>query len=84
MKYGSARKCWRKFCFKFLKITVPSTTDIHELINKGRSTGSLVDKKPVEKCHLLTEGKLDKIGARLEHTPQKSLRCFAQETSISK
>jgi hypothetical protein len=27
--------------------------------------------------------KLDKIGARLEHTSQKSLTCFAQENGIS-
>jgi hypothetical protein len=33
---------------------------------------------------MLAEVKLDEIGAMLEHTPQKSLRCLAQETGISK
>jgi hypothetical protein len=61
-----------------------STTGIHKLTKKVSSTGSLLDKKPAKKCHVLTEEKLDEIGARLEHTPQKSLRCLAQETSILK
>jgi hypothetical protein len=33
---------------------------------------------------VLSKEKLDEISARLEHTPQKSLRCLAQETRISK
>jgi hypothetical protein len=33
---------------------------------------------------MLTEEKLDAIGARLECSPQKSLRCIAQETDVSK
>jgi hypothetical protein len=40
-----------------------------------RSTGSLLGKKPARKCHVLTHEKLDEIEARLEQTPQKSLRC---------
>jgi hypothetical protein len=51
---------------------------------KVRSTGSLPDKKPAEKCCVLSEGKLDKIRARLEKTLQKSLRHLEQEISISK
>jgi hypothetical protein len=83
VKYGYARKCWRKFHHKFP--TVPSTTGIHELINKVRSTGSLLDKKPAEKkSRVLAEEKLDEIGGRLEQTPQKSLRRLTQETGISK
>jgi hypothetical protein len=45
----------RKFRCKFPGIMVPSTTDIHELITKVRSTGSLLDKKPAKKCSVLTE-----------------------------
>jgi hypothetical protein len=30
-------------------------------------------------CIILTEEKLDDIGARLEDTPRKSLKCLAQE-----
>jgi hypothetical protein len=33
---------------------------------------------------MLTEDKLDDIGARLEHTPRKSLKRLAQETGASK
>jgi hypothetical protein len=49
-------------------------------INLLKISGLLVflDKKP------RTVGKIDKIGARLEHTPQKSLRHLAQKISISK
>jgi hypothetical protein len=64
---------WRKFRYKFPRITVSSTTGIHKLIKKVRSAGSLMDKKPAKKHHLLTEEKLDEIGSRLENTQQKSL-----------
>jgi hypothetical protein len=33
---------------------------------------------------VLTEEKLDDVGARLEHTPRKSLKCLAKETGVSK
>jgi hypothetical protein len=33
---------------------------------------------------MLTEEKLDDTGARLEHTPRKSLKHLAQETGVSK
>jgi hypothetical protein len=84
VKCGSARKCRRKFCRKFPGVTIPSTTGIHKLIYKVRSTGSVLDKKPAKKCRVLTKEKLDEIKARLEHTPQKSLRHLAEETGISK
>jgi hypothetical protein len=83
VKYGSTRKCRREFHCKFPGISVPSTTGIHKLINKVMSTGSLLDKKPAKNCRVLTEEKQYKIWARLEHTPLKSLRHLAQETSMS-
>jgi hypothetical protein len=43
-----------------------------------------MDKKQKRKCRVLTEEKLDDIGARLEHTPRKSLKRLAQETGVSK
>jgi hypothetical protein len=49
VKCGFARKCRRKFRHKFPGITVPRTTGIHELINKVRATGSLLDKEPAKK-----------------------------------
>jgi hypothetical protein len=33
---------------------------------------------------VLTEEKLDDIGARLEHAPRKSLKRVAEETGVSK
>jgi hypothetical protein len=33
---------------------------------------------------VLTEENLDDIGARLEHTPRKSLKHLAEETGVSK
>jgi hypothetical protein len=33
---------------------------------------------------MLTEEKLDDIGARFEHTPRKSLKHLAQKTGMSK
>lgn len=35
-----------------------------------RSTGSLLDKKPVNKYYVLPEEKLDEIGAKSEHTSE--------------
>jgi hypothetical protein len=45
--------------------------------------GLLIEKKQKHKRPVLTE-KLDDIGARLEHTPRKSLKRLAQETEVSK
>jgi hypothetical protein len=68
VKCASARKCRRKFRRKFPGITVPNTTGIRELINRVRSTGSLLDKKHANKDRVLTEEELDKIWGRLEDT----------------
>jgi hypothetical protein len=46
-------------------------------------SGLFLEKKPAKKCHMLT-GDLDKIGPKLEHTLQRSVRCLAQDTDISK
>jgi transposase len=47
---------------------------IYKLVAKFRATGSALDKKENKKRHILTEEKLDEIGARLEASPKKSLR----------
>jgi hypothetical protein len=83
VKYGSAEKCRRKFRRKFRDERVPSRQTIHNLVNKLRTTGFLIDKKTKHKRRVLTE-KLDDMGARLEHTPRKSLRRLAQATGVSK
>jgi hypothetical protein len=43
----------------------------------------LIDKRQKYKCRVLAEEKVDGIGARLEHTPRKSLKRLAQETGVS-
>jgi hypothetical protein len=83
MKCGSARKYRRKFLRNFRVDCLPSRQKIHNLVNKFRTTGLLIDKKQKHKCRVLTEQKLDDIGARLEHTPRNSLKCLAQETGVS-
>jgi gamma-glutamylcysteine synthetase len=84
VKYESTRKCRWKFRRKFGDERVPCKQTIHNLVNKLRSTGLLIDKKQKHKRRVLTEEKLDDIGARLEHTPRKSLKRLAQETGVSK
>jgi hypothetical protein len=79
MKYGSAGKCRRKFRRKFCDERVPSRQKIHNLVNKLRTTGLLTDKIQKHKCGVFTEEKLDDMGARLQHTPRKSLKRLAQE-----
>jgi transposase len=75
VNYGSARKCRRKFRRKFRDERDPSRQTIHNLVNKLRSTELLLDKKQKHERQLLTEEKLDDIGAILEHRPGKSLKC---------
>jgi transposase len=62
---------------------VPSRKTVHNLVNNLRTTGHLIDKKQKHKHLVLTEAKLDDTGARLEHTPIKSLKRLAQETGVS-
>jgi transposase len=78
VKYGSARKCRRKFRRKFCGERVPSRQTIHNLVNKLRTTGLLIENKQKHKRRVLTEEKLDDIGARLEHAPRKTLKHLAQ------
>jgi transposase len=50
---------------------------IHNLVNKLRTMGLLIDKKQKHKRRVLTEEKLDAIGARYEHTSTKSMKSLA-------
>jgi hypothetical protein len=83
MEYGPARNCRRIFRSKFHAKKVPSRKIIHNLANKRTSAGLLTDKKTKHKRLVLTERKLDDIGAWLEHTPRKSLKRLSQETGVS-
>jgi hypothetical protein len=53
-------------------------------VNKLRTTPLLIGKKQKHKRQVLTEEKLDDVGARLENTPRKSLKHLAQMTGVSK
>jgi hypothetical protein len=79
MNYGSTGKCRRKFRDE----KVPSRQTIHNLVNTLR-IGLLMNKKTEYKRRGRTEEKLYDIGARLQHTPRKSLKRLAQETGVSK
>jgi hypothetical protein len=78
VKYGSARKCRRKF----LDESVPIRQPIHNFVNQLRSAGPLTDKKQKCKRRVITEEKMDDIRPILEHTP-RSLKRLAQETGVS-
>jgi hypothetical protein len=76
-------KCKQKFCLKFPRITVPSTTGIHKLIKNVRSNGSPLEKKLVTNAVHLPTKKTDELEDRSEqHTPQKTLKCLAQQMGI--
>jgi hypothetical protein len=82
VKYGPARKRRRNFRCKFRDERNSSRKTIKNLVNNLRSTGLLIEKKQKRKRRVLSEGKLDNIGARLEHTPRKSLKHLTQETAV--
>jgi hypothetical protein len=56
----------------------------NNLVNKLRTMRLFIDKKQNHGPRVLTEEKLDDIGARLEHTHRKSLKSLAQDTNVSK
>jgi hypothetical protein len=82
VKDGSAGKCRRKLRRNFRDERVPNRQIVHNLLNKLRRTGLLIDKKEKHKRQVLTD-KLHDIGARFEHTPRKSLKRLAEETGVS-
>jgi hypothetical protein len=83
VKYWSARKCRWKFQRKFRDERVFSTHTIHNLVNKLRSTGLLIDNKQKYKRRVPTEAELDDTGVRFVCTPRKSLKRLAEETGVS-
>jgi hypothetical protein len=56
-------KCHRKFCRKYPDSTVPCKASIYNFVTQLPSTGSVLYKNKSRKRHLLTEEKLDVIGA---------------------
>jgi hypothetical protein len=78
------RVCYKILQLKFPGESVPSRQSIHYLVNKLKTTGSLLDKKPDRKQNVLTEETLDNIGARLETSQRKFLKLPVQETGASR
>jgi hypothetical protein len=78
-------KSWkRRFRHRYPGVRIPPSSTILRLVKKVRSTGSFLDKKYTRQNAVLTEETLDKIGARLEHSPRKSLARLAQQAQVSK
>jgi RNA polymerase-binding transcription factor DksA len=73
VKYGFAGKCRRKFRPKFRDERVSSRQTIHNLVNKLRSTGLLIDKKTEHKRRVLAE-KLHDIGASSNPRTEEELK----------
>ncbi|PSN34329.1 hypothetical protein C0J52_23922, partial [Blattella germanica] len=71
-------KCIR-FIRKFPAVSAPNKSTIHRLVCKVRKTGAFADKKRNRKRTVLTEEKLDDIGACFEQSPHKSLSKLAQQ-----
>ncbi|KAJ4433388.1 hypothetical protein ANN_15647 [Periplaneta americana] len=76
--------CRREFQERFPGVDPPERTTVHKIVNKFKTTGSVLDKKRRRRRHVLTEEKLDDIGAQLEQSPQKSLTQLAQQAGVSR
>jgi hypothetical protein len=74
----------RKFHRRYPGVRIPASSTILRLVKKIRLTGSFLNKKHTRQNAELTEETLDKIGARLEHSPRKSLAWLAQQAQVSK
>ena len=64
----------RKFPVKFPGGPVPNPSTIRRQAKRIKETGSVKNRKVNRRRHVLKEETLDKIGERLEHTLQKSLK----------
>ncbi|PSN49914.1 hypothetical protein C0J52_07061 [Blattella germanica] len=82
-KQRSYLKCRIRFIRKFRGVSVPNKSTIHRLVCKVRKTGAFADKTRNRKRTVLTEEKLDDIGACFEQSPHKSLSKLAQQVGVS-
>ena len=62
---------------------MPNPSTIKRQAKRFKETGSVKDRKVNRRRHVLTEEKLDEIGERSKHIPQKSLKRLSQETRVS-
>jgi hypothetical protein len=84
MKKKCYKSCKRRFRCWDPGVRIPASSTILILVKKVHSTGSFLDKKYTRQNAVLTEETLDEIGARLEHSPCKSLARLAQQAQVSK
>ena len=86
-KYMKSRKSCsetrRKFRVKFPGGPVPNPSTNRRQGKIFKETGSVKNRKVNRRRHVLKKETLDEVGERLEHTPQKSLKCLSQETGVS-
>ena len=58
---------------------MPNPSTIRRQAKRFKETGSIKNRKVNRRRHVLTE---ETFGERLEHSPQKSLKCSSQETGV--
>jgi hypothetical protein len=73
VKKKSYKSCKGRCCHRYPGVRMPTPSTILRLVKKVHSTGSFLDKKYNGQNAVLTEETPDEIGARLEHSPRKSL-----------
>jgi hypothetical protein len=73
VKKKSYKSYKRRFHHRYPGVRIPASSTILRLVKKVCSTGSLLDKKYTRQNAVLTEETLDETGAKLEHSPSKSL-----------
>jgi hypothetical protein len=78
VKYGFVRKCYVNSVMKEFPADKHSQFDA-EL----RSVALLIRKKVQRQLRVLTEDKLDDVGARFERIPRKSPKGLSQKTGVS-
>lgn len=84
VKTNSCREVRWRFIDRVPAVRAPHRETVRNLVNIFRQTGSVLNKKQRVNHRVLTEGKLDDIGQKLERSQRKSLRKLAQESGISK
>jgi hypothetical protein len=63
VKSNSVHVCHREFKQKFPGVDIPARSTIRYLVNKYKTTGSVLDKKIKTVHYILTEEKLHETGA---------------------
>jgi hypothetical protein len=82
-KKNSYKSYGRKFCFKFPNKICPSGDTNSKLVKKVQTHSILIETKPLQRNHVLTEEKLHDIGRCLENSPRKSLQWLALQSGDS-